>query len=128
MKLERQLILILPLGAAAMLACLLAPLDLTGQFIPDKPVVIHPAVESQPVRKGPIEGPGTGLGATSPSPPAARGAGAGRAGGRSGRGGGEVAPIPPAPVAPEIGGAGAAIEQTARVHVRRSNPARVSTD
>jgi hypothetical protein len=100
-------------GAAAAVICLLAPLSVTGQFIPDKTVVIHPAVESQPVRQGPIEGPGTGLGATPPAPPpAARAGGAGRAGGRSGRG--EPPPLPPPPPAPEIGRAGAAIEQTAQ--------------
>jgi hypothetical protein len=108
---KRPILLFSP-GAAAVLTCLLAPIALTGQFIPDKPVVIHPAVESQPVRKGPIEGPGTGLGATAPQPPAARGAGAGRAGGRAGRG--EPPPIPPPPLAPEVGKDGAAVEQTAQ--------------
>src|ERR1700676_409617 len=52
-----------------------------AQFIPGKPVVIHPAVESQPERQGETQGPGKGLGATPPTPPAARGgAGAARAG------------------------------------------------
>jgi hypothetical protein len=86
-----------------------APLE---QFIPDKPVVIHPAVLSPPVVQGASQGPGTGLGATPPTPPAARGGG-GRAGGaRGGRAGGPP-PIPPPPPAPEIGAAGAAVEQTA---------------
>src|SRR6266853_2233293 len=43
-----------------------------AQFIPDKSVVIHPSVESQPER-GATEGPGTGLGTTPPTPLAARG-------------------------------------------------------
>ncbi len=87
-----------------------------AQFIPDKPVAIHPAVESQPERVGATEGPsGTrGLGETPPTPPAARG-GAGRAGraGRGGRAGGPP-PIPPPPADPEISAAGAAVEQTAQ--------------
>ena len=37
------------------------------QFIPDKPVVIHPAVESPPQPQGETKGPGTGLGATPPA-------------------------------------------------------------
>ena len=53
------------------------PLGSRGQFIPDKLVVIHPAVESQPERQGAAEG----LGTTSPQPsPARRGAGPLRAG------------------------------------------------
>src|ERR1035438_8063787 len=40
------------------------PLSWMEQFIPDKPVVIHPAVESKPERQGATEGPGTGLGTT----------------------------------------------------------------
>src|SRR5580704_11536079 len=81
-----------------------------AQFIPDKAVVIHPAVESQPERQGAIKGPGTGLGVTPPTPPAARG-GAARAGGRAPRAGGPP-PIPPPPPAPEINAAGSAVEQT----------------
>jgi len=81
------------------------------QFIPDKPVVIHPAVESKPERQGATKGPGTGLGTTPPTPPAARGGGAGRAGGRAARGG-TPPPMPPPPPAPEIRAAGAAVEQT----------------
>ncbi len=77
----------------------------TAQFIPDKAVVIHPAVESQPERQGAIKGPGTGLGATPPTPPAARG------GARAPRAGGPP-PIPPPPPAPEINAAGSAVEQT----------------
>lgn len=82
-----------------------------AQFIPDKPVTIHPAVESTPVRQGATKGPGAGLGSTAPTPPAGRGRGSGRAGGRGGRG---PAPIPPPPPAPEIAAAGAAVEQTAQ--------------
>jgi hypothetical protein len=101
-----------------------APLGSMDQFIPDKAVVIHPAVESPPVRQGATEGPGTGLGTTPPTPPAARGgaAGAAAAGGRAARGGtgrggtggraGGPAAIPPPPPAPEIKAAGAAVEQT----------------
>jgi hypothetical protein len=86
------------------------PLASMEQFIPDKAVVIHPAVESTAVRQGPTEG--TALGASSPIPPAARGgAGAGRAG-RAGRGAAAgPPPIPPPPPAPEISAAGAAVEQ-----------------
>jgi hypothetical protein len=80
------------------------PFGLMAQFIPDKSVVIHPAVESQPER-GATEGPGTGLGTTPPTRPAARG------GARVARTGGPP-PIPPPPLAPEINAAGAAIEQT----------------
>ena len=88
------------------------PLSSMEQFIPDKAVVIHPAVESLPARQGATEGPGTGLGATPPTPPAARGsAGAARAGDRAGRAGGPP-PIPRPPPAPEINAAGAAVEQT----------------
>jgi hypothetical protein len=71
------------------------------QFIPDKPVVIHPAVESPPQPQGEIKGPGTGLGATAPAPPQAR-RGTPRTPGP---------PLPP-PAAPEINRAGAAVEQT----------------
>ena len=89
-----------------------APLGSMEQFIPDKQVVIHPAVESQPERQGAMKGPGTGLGTTPPAPPPARGgAGAARAGGRAARAGGPP-PIPPPPPAPEIDAAGAAVEQT----------------
>ena len=88
-----------------------APLADMEQFIPDKPVVIHPAVESHPEQEGALKGPGNGLGETPPTPPAARGGRAGRAGrGRAGRGG--PPPIPPPPPAPEIGAAGRAVEQT----------------
>ena len=72
------------------------------QFIPDKPVVIHPAVESKPERQGETKGPGTGLGATPPAPSSPR---------RGARPGGPP-PIPPPPPAPEISSAGAAVEQT----------------
>jgi hypothetical protein len=76
-----------------------------AQFIPEKAVVIHPAVESVPERRGSTEGPGAGLSATPPSPPEVRNA--------RGRAGGPPA-IPPRPAAPEIGAAGVAIEQHAQ--------------
>ncbi|SRR5579871_2896964 len=89
-----------------------------AQFIPNKPVTIHAAVESVPVRAGAIEGPGAGLGATPPAPPpAGRGGFTGRTGARGGTGGrsgATTAPIPAAPPAPEIGSAGAAVEQTSQ--------------
>ncbi|HEV2445814.1 MAG TPA: hypothetical protein VGS58_07830, partial [Candidatus Sulfopaludibacter sp.] len=85
----------------------------TAQVLPDKPVTVHPAVESVPVREGAGRGPGTGLGATAPTPPAARGGGGGARGGRAGRGG-TPPPIPLPPPAPEIKAAGAAVEQTAQ--------------
>jgi hypothetical protein len=88
------------------------PLGAMAQFIPDKSVVIHHAVESPPERQGAMEGPGTGLGTTPPIPPAARGGpGAARASDRAARAGGPP-PIPPPPPAPEIDAAGAAVEQT----------------
>ena len=88
------------------------PLSSLEQFIPDKAIVIHPAVVSHAETQGSIKGPGDGLGATAPTPPAARGgAGAGR--GRGGRAGGPP-PIPPQPPAPDINAAGAAVEQTAQ--------------
>ncbi len=92
--------------AIAALTCAVA----FGQFIPDKAVVIHPAVESQPEQRGSIQGPGAGLGATPPTPPAPRPG----AGGRAARGGGGRAtpPIPAPPPGPEINAAGAAVEQT----------------
>ena len=65
-----------------------APLE---QFIPDKAVVIHPAVLSPPVRQGAMQGPNTALSATPPTPPAARGGGAGRGRGGAGRAGGPPA-------------------------------------
>lgn len=87
---------------AAALACVAA-----AQFIPDKPVTIHPALESTPVRQGSMKsGP---LGETRPAPlPPGRAGGA--RGGRAARSG---PPIPPPPPAPEIGPAGAAAEQIA---------------
>src|SRR5690242_2092153 len=91
-------------------ACLL-----TAQFIPDKKVVIHPAVESLAVRTGSVEGPGTGLASTTPTTPAARGGagGPGRAG-RAGRGNATPPPIPPPPPAPGIPAAAVAVEQKAQ--------------
>jgi hypothetical protein len=90
-------------------AVLLAAMATSGpaQFIPDKPVTIHPAVESTPVRTGAIQGPGAGLGETkAAAPPAGRG-------GRAGRAGAAPPAIVPPP-APEIGSGAAAIEQTAQ--------------
>src|SRR6185295_17399094 len=81
------------------------------QFIPDKQVVIHRAVESKPERKGELKGPGSGLGSTPPSPPESRPGGTGRGAGRPPRADGPPA-IPPPPPAPEISAAGAAVEQT----------------
>src|SRR5258708_20922481 len=76
------------------------PLGSMEQFIPDKQVVIHPAAQSQPERRGATEGPGRGLGATPPTPPTARGGiGGAGAGGRAGRTGGPP-PIPPPPPTP----------------------------
>ena len=75
----------------------------SGQFIPGKPVVIHAAGNSVPEREGRIEGPGQGLGSTTPEdrgPRAARSR--------------PPAPIPPAPLAPRIRPAAAAVEQTAQ--------------
>ena len=84
------------------------PLEAMEQFIPDKAVVIHPAVESQPERQGAMEGPGKGLGMTPPAPPPAGRGGAVRGSGRAGG----PPPIPPPPSAPEINAGGAAVEQT----------------
>lgn len=90
-----------------------APLAAMEQFIPDKPVTIHTAVESPAVHEGSLQGPGTGLAATAPTPPAPRPGGAAR-GGRAGRAGRGAPPIPPPPPAPEISKEGAAVEQTAQ--------------
>lgn len=76
------------------------------QFIPDKPVNIHPALQSTPEHPGSLKGPGAGLGTTPPSVAVGRGAGAGA--GRAGRG---PAPAIVAPPAPEIGSVAAGIEQ-----------------
>jgi hypothetical protein len=86
------------------------PLASMEQFIPGKPVVIHPGVNSVAEHQGSIAGPGTSLGTAAPPPPAARG-GAGRAG-RAGRGPATPPPIPPPPPAPEIPAAAASVEQT----------------
>ena len=97
-----------PLLGAFLFAAFLLP-RASGQFIPEKPVVIHAATISVAEQKGAIKGPGIGLGSTPPSPPAGRGATGSRPAGRSSR----VPPAPPPPVlAPEIHGAAAAIEQT----------------
>jgi hypothetical protein len=90
------------------------PLEAMEQFIPDKHVVIHPAVVSPVEHQGAIEGPGTGLGVTPPPTPPARGGGGAARGGRAGRGGGGPPPIPPPPPAPEINAAVAAVEQSAQ--------------
>jgi hypothetical protein len=75
-----------------------------AQFIPGKPVVIHPAVESAPERNGATKGPGVGLGSVVPEPlPAGRGAS--RGGGRP------PAPPPPPAAIPAIGKLMAAVEQ-----------------
>jgi hypothetical protein len=74
-----------------------------AQFIPGKPVVIHPAVLSAPEQKGDRKGPGAGLGSIVPEPPPSR-----AAGGRGGRGPGT---FPAPPPAPEIGRPAANVEQ-----------------
>jgi hypothetical protein len=76
-----------------------------AQFIPGKPVVIHPAVESRPERRGDIKGPGAGLGTIVPPPPAGSGRGGTRGGGRA------PGPAPTPPPVPTIGAAGVAVEQ-----------------
>src|SRR3954452_11966137 len=75
-----------------------------AQFIPGKPVVIHPAVESAAQRKGDIKGPGAGLGTIVPAPPAP-GRGAARGGARP------PGTFPAPPATPEIGGFAATVEQ-----------------
>src|SRR5215472_9497591 len=85
---------------------LLAAAVALPQFIPDKPVIIHPAVESKAEHQGSIIGPGDGLGVTHPAPPPQR-PGAAR-GPRTGN----PPPIPPPPPVPQIGSGGAAVEQT----------------
>ena len=93
-----------PATRAAVAFDMSPPLASMAQFIPNRPIVIHRAVESPPVRQGATEGPGAGLGTTAPAPLAARrSARAARAG--------RPSPIPPPPPAPAIGAAGAAIEQ-----------------
>jgi hypothetical protein len=83
-----------------------------AQFIPDKPVTIHPAVESVPVRLGSVKGPGRGLGSTPGAElPPGRGRGA--------------SPAPPPPLAPpDVPGT---VEQTAP-GTRPAIPAGVSFD
>jgi hypothetical protein len=93
-----------PASALSALGLITAAVAFDMQFIPDRTVVIHPAVESKPERQGPTMGPGTGLGATLPTLPVARGGRAARAGGPP--------PIPLPPPAPEIDAAASAIEQT----------------
>ena len=88
-----------------------APLSAIEQFVPEKRVSIHPAVLSTPEQKGSIKGPGAGLGSTPPALPPERA-------GRAGRGGRAASTTPAprivAPVAPEVGGASAAVEQSAQ--------------
>jgi hypothetical protein len=81
-----------------------------AQFIPNRPVVIHPAVESKAESAGSIVGPP--LGETPPAPPPPSRNNTGKAG-RNGRAGGPPA-IPAPPPAPNIGAAGAAVEQIAQ--------------
>src|SRR5262245_29520251 len=90
-----------------------APLAEMEQFIPEKPVAIHPAKESQVERKGALRGPGTGLGGTPPAIPAARGGGGSGRGARGGRAPGTASAVPAiiAPPVPTISGPGAAAEQ-----------------
>ena len=59
----------MPATRAAIAFDLSPPLESMEQFIPDKPVAIHPAVESLPVRQGATQGPGKGLALTPPAPP-----------------------------------------------------------
>ena len=90
-----------------------APLTAMEQFIPEKRVTIHPAVQSKAETAGSMKGPGAGLGSTPPNVPAARGGpGAGRgAAARGGRSAAAPAPRITAPPAPEIGAVAAGIEQ-----------------
>ncbi len=93
---------------ASLLLCLggLVQILASGQFIPNKPVVIHPAELSKAVSQGPIESPR--LDSMSPPSPSARAAGS-QARGSGARG---PAPIPPPPPSPEIAQVAAAVEQT----------------
>jgi len=92
-----------------------APLSSMEQFIPEKRVLIHPAVQSKAVTQGSMRGPGTGLGSAPPNVPAARGGGgAGRGAARGGRGAAAPPPRITAPPAPEIAAAAAGIEQKAQ--------------
>ena len=100
-----------------------APLASMEQFIPEKRIDIHPAEMSKAVKRGDIQGPGTGLGRTPPNVPPPR---SGR-GGRSGPGAANAAPPIAAPPTPEIGAAGAAVEQTAQGR-RPAIPALASFD
>src|SRR5690242_18953605 len=75
------------------------------KFIPGMEDVIRPAVESPPVRKGAIVGPGSGLSTTPPAPPPVGRGG----GGRAARG--MPPPIPPPAPAPDISPVAAGIEQ-----------------
>lgn len=79
------------------------PLGETGQFIPDKPVVIHTAVESKREDQGPMEGPGAGLGATPPTPQTPRRGFARRPN--------QAPEFPPPPTAPTLSAAGLAAQQ-----------------
>jgi hypothetical protein len=85
------------------LSVLAVPKQSFAQFIPNKPVTIHAAVNSPPVREGSIEGPGAGLGSTPPTAPSGRGG--------SGTRTRPPAPIPPPPLAPEVSAPAVAVEQ-----------------
>lgn len=88
------------------LAAPLAPVSM-AQFIPDKPVSIHPAVESTSVTKGSLKGPGAGLGQTMPTPPRPRP-------NSQRRPNPAAAQIPEPPAAPDVPQAAAAVEQTSQ--------------
>jgi hypothetical protein len=100
---------------ALLAVCVAAAL---AQFIPNKPVVIHPAALSNVEKVGEIESPA--LGSMTPTPAPAR------AGGRAPRAGGPPPPPPPPPV-PEISAAGAAVEQRSQGK-RTALPALASFD
>jgi len=84
----------------ALLAAVLSGSGVMAQFIPDKPVVIHPAVLSKAEQVGSIKGPERGLGATVP-------AAMPRRPNRN-----SAVPFPAPPVAPAVSAAAAAVEQT----------------
>ncbi len=77
-----------------------------AQFVPGKPVLIHSATESTPVRKGAVKGPGNGLGkalpAVRPPPPGVS---------RRPRSQGSSRP-PDRPPSPDVPAASIAVEQT----------------
>ena len=87
-----------------------APLAEMEQFIPDKAVVIHPAVVSPAATEGDRKGPAVST--LPPTQPTPRAGGAGRAGRKGGGAPKGPPPIPPPPPAPELKPAGVAVEQT----------------